>query len=152
MRSSGTYSVWTPTQMMTMTWTKNTIPSTGGDDADGEDYFIPQPAYTDIDDDDAFTGFVNSTELYRTVGETVGLTTKKVKEVADAMIKLAAEQLKSGGAFKIAGAIKLKLKNNKTHRAARPGVDTNQAQTVRVTPMKKFKKMVGDYSHILSAD
>ena len=52
------------------------------------------------------------TKAYSTVGKTVGLKTYKVKEVVDAMMELAVQQLNSVGTVKIVGAIIIRLKKN----------------------------------------
>ena len=55
---------------------------------------------------------------YATVAKTVGLKTKKVKEVVEAMMEVAAIELKLVGSFKIANALSMKLtkKPAVTHR------------------------------------
>ena len=53
---------------------------------------------------------------YKAVGETVGLKPKKVKEVVEAMMAVAAIELRVVGTFKIAGAVSMKLKK----KPARP--------------------------------
>ena len=59
-----------------------------------------------------------------------------VKLILAEIIKIAAEQLKTHGSFKLAGALKMKLKNK-----FRPG--RNQPLNhVRVFPMKKLKDMI----------
>ena len=47
---------------------------------------------------------------YKAVGETVGLKPQKVKEVGEAMMAVAAIELRVVGTFKIAGAVSMKLK------------------------------------------
>ena len=74
--------------------------------------------------------------VYKKVGETVGLQPKKVKEVAEAMMAVAAKQLKSAGSFKIAGALNLKLKVRLNMSL------TKEIVSVRGSPLKKFKEMV----------
>ena len=49
---------------------------------------------------------------YTAVAETVGLTPKKVNEVVEVMMAVAASELKLVGTFKIAGALSMKLKKN----------------------------------------
>ena len=52
---------------------------------------------------------------YKAIAKTVGLTTKKVKEVVEAMMAVAAIELKLVGTFKIAGALSMKLKKKPAH-------------------------------------
>merc|ERR1712167_551358 len=89
---------------------------------------------------------------YATVGEKTGLKAKEVKGAVEAMVALAAAQLKSAGSFKLAGALNLKLKK-KPARAAKKGVNpftkepcvfkANPAsKTVRALPMRKFKELI----------
>ena len=60
-------------------------------------------------------------ETYSVVAEMIGSTPKQVNEVAEAMMALAAKEVKSAGSFNIVGAFNIKLKN-KTATAARRGV------------------------------
>merc|ERR1711924_126793 len=96
-------------------------------------------------------GKMTATGAYSAVAEKVGLKSRQVKEVAEAVVALAATQLKSGQ-FKFAGALNMKLKK-KPAQAARKGVNpfTKEpcvfkakpaSQTVRALPMKKFKELV----------
>ena len=89
---------------------------------------------------------------YSAVAETTALKPKQVKETMEALMALAAKQLKATGSFKLAGALNLKLKK-KPARPAKKGVNpfTKEpcvfkakpaSQTVRALPMKKFKEMV----------
>merc|ERR1712224_218140 len=98
------------------------------------------------------SGKMTATGAYSAVAEKVGLKSRKVKEVAEAVVALAATQLKKSGQFKFAGALNMKLKK-KPAQAARKGVNpfTKEpcvfkakpaSQTVRALPMKKFKEMV----------
>merc|ERR1712226_1209020 len=98
------------------------------------------------------TGKMTATGAYSAAAEKTGLKSRKVKEVAEAVIALAAEQLKKSGQFKFAGALNMKLKK-KPATAARKGANpfTKEpcvfkakpaSKTVRVLPMKKFKQMV----------
>merc|ERR1739848_519835 len=50
-----------------------------------------------------------ATAAYASVAEPTGLKTKAVKEVMEALVGVAADQLKKAGSFKIAGALNLKL-------------------------------------------
>merc|ERR1719401_658536 len=89
---------------------------------------------------------------YSAVAETTGLKPKQVKDTLEALVALAAKELKSHGNFKIGGAFNLKLKK-KPATKARKGVNpfTKEpcvfkakpaSQTVRALPMKKFKEMI----------
>ena len=60
-------------------------------------------------------------ETYSVAAEMIGSTPKQVKEVAEALMALAAKEVKSAGSFNIAGAINIKLKKNPA-TAARKGV------------------------------
>merc|ERR1712100_95154 len=98
------------------------------------------------------SGKMTATGAYSAVAEKTGLKSRKVKEIAEAVVALAATQLKKTGQFKLAGALNMKLKK-KPATAARKGVNpfTKEpcvfkakpaSQTVRALPMKKFKEMV----------
>merc|ERR1712224_1089605 len=60
--------------------------------------------------------------VYQSVAETTGLKTKDVKGVVDAMMGVAAEQVKKSGSFKLAGMLNMKLKN-KPATKARKGIN-----------------------------
>merc|ERR1712170_2543 len=98
------------------------------------------------------TGKLTASGAYSAVAEKTGLKSRQVKEVTEAVVALAAAQLKKTGQFKFAGALNMKLKK-KPARAARKGVNpfTKEpcvfkakpaSQTVRALPMKKFKELV----------
>merc|ERR1719171_1042652 len=76
------------------------------------------------------SGRLTATGAYSLVAEKTGLKSKQVKEVAEAVVALAATQLKKSGQFKFAGALNMKLKKKPA------------PQTVRALPMKKFKELV----------
>ena len=95
---------------------------------------------------------MTATAAYQSVAETTGLKSKDVKGVMEALVGVAADQLKKAGSFKIAGALNLKLKS-KPATPARKGVNpfTKEpcvfkakpaSKTVRALPMKKFKELV----------
>merc|ERR1712190_691058 len=95
---------------------------------------------------------MTATAAYQSVAETTGLKQKAVKGVVEAMVGIAADQLKKVGSFKIAGALNLKLKS-KPATPARKGVNpfTEEpcvfkakpaSKTVRALPMKKLKTLV----------
>ena len=95
---------------------------------------------------------MTATAAYQSVAETTGLKSKDVKGVMEALVGVAADQLKKAGSFKIAGALNLKLKQ-KPATPARKGVNpfTKEpcvfkakpaSKTVRALPMKKLKEMV----------
>merc|ERR1712141_274689 len=97
-------------------------------------------------------GGVTASGAYSAVAETVGLKPKQVKEAMEALVALAAKQLKAVGTFKVGGALNLKLKK-KPATPARKGVNpfTKEpcvfkakpaSKTVRALPMKKLKEMV----------
>ena len=65
----------------------------------------------------------------------------KVKEDDEAMMAVAAKQLKSAGSFKIAGAFNMKLKTRRKHVASN-GRNKQTSQTVRGSPLKNVKELV----------
>merc|ERR1712007_308578 len=92
------------------------------------------------------------TMAYRSVAESTGLKAKDVKGSVEAMVGLAAAQLKKAGAFNLGGFLNLKLKN-KPATPARKGVNpfTKEpcvfrakpaSKTVKAFPMKKLKDMI----------
>merc|ERR1719230_774353 len=98
------------------------------------------------------TGKMTASGAYSAVAEKTGLKSRQVKEVAEAVMSLAAAQLKKTGNFKFAGALNMKLKK-KPAQAARKGVNpfTKEpcvfkakpaSQTVRALPMKRFKELI----------
>merc|ERR1712014_569705 len=98
------------------------------------------------------TRAMTATAAYQSVAESTGLKTKDVKGAIEAMMSVAATELKKVGSFKIAGALNLKLKQ-KPATPARKGVNpfTKElcvfkakpaSKTVRALPMKKLKTMV----------
>ena len=91
-------------------------------------------------------------DVYSEVAQTVGLKPTEVKQVAEAMVALAAMHLNTFGFFKIPRAFNMKLKK-KVATPARKGVNNftkkpcvfkakNASVTPRVTPAKKFREMV----------
>merc|ERR1712110_594703 len=96
--------------------------------------------------------FVHHLRPYNSVSESTGLKTKEVKGAVEAMMGVAATELKKVGSFKIASALNLKLKQ-KPATPARKGVNpfTKEpcvfkakpaSKTVRALPMKKLKELV----------
>merc|ERR1719432_270993 len=75
---------------------------------------------------------------YSAVAEKVGLKAKDVKGVFEAMMAVAADQLKKNGSFKVAGALNLKLKK-KPATAARKGVNpfTKEPCVFKAKPASK---------------
>merc|ERR1712187_146393 len=95
---------------------------------------------------------MTATEAYKSVAETTGLKTSQVKQTVEAVVGVAADQLKKTGSFKIAGMLNLKLKS-KPATPARKGVNpfTKEhcvfkakpaSKTVKALPMKKLKVLV----------
>merc|ERR1712115_724894 len=91
-------------------------------------------------------GTMTVSGAYSAVAEKMGLKGKEVKGIFEAMTAVAADQLKKNGAFKLCGAINLKLKK-KPATPARKGVNpfTKEpcvfkakpaSQTVRALPKK----------------
>merc|ERR1712216_856479 len=98
------------------------------------------------------SGAMTQSGVYQSVAETTGLKTKDVKGVVEALMGVAAEQVKKAGSFKIAGMLNMKLKN-KPATKARKGINpfTKEpcvfkakpaSKTVRCLPMKKLKEML----------
>merc|ERR1739849_64611 len=97
-------------------------------------------------------GAMTATAVYQSVAESTGLKTKDVKGAVEAIMGVAADQLKKNGSFKFAGMLNMKLKK-KPATAARKGVNpfTKEpcvfkakpaSKTVRVLAMKKLKEAV----------
>merc|ERR1712046_448972 len=95
---------------------------------------------------------MTATAVYQSVAESTGLKMKDVKGAVEAMVGVAAVQLKKAGSFKFAGALNLKLKQ-KPATPARKGVNpfTKEpcvfkakpaSKTVRALPLKKMKELV----------
>merc|ERR1719384_1773038 len=68
------------------------------------------------------SGAMTASGAYASVAESTGLKPKDVKGAVEGLLAVAAEQLKKNGSFKVAGALKLKLKS-KPAQAARKGVN-----------------------------
>merc|ERR1711913_75051 len=95
---------------------------------------------------------MTATAAYKSVAETTGLKAKDVKGAMEALMGVAATELKKNGSFKIARALNLKLKQ-KPATPARKGVNpfTKEpcvfkakpaSKTVKALPMKKLKELV----------
>merc|ERR1739845_200114 len=95
---------------------------------------------------------MTASAAYRAVSETWGVKARDVKGAMEAYVSLVATQVKKTGAFKLGGALNLKLKKKPTI-PARKGVSpfTKEpcvfkakpaSKTVRCLPMKKFKAMI----------
>merc|ERR1712232_3505 len=95
---------------------------------------------------------MTASAAYRTVSETTGVKAKDVKGAMEAYIGLVAKQVQKNGAFKLGGALNLKLKETPA-KPARKGVNpfTKEpcvfkakpaSKTVRALPLKKFKEMM----------
>merc|ERR1719263_1093007 len=95
---------------------------------------------------------MSASGVYASVAETTGLKTKDVKGIVDAMMTVAAEQVKKSGSFKLAGMLNMKLKN-KPATKARKGINpfTKEpcvfkakpaSKTVKVYPLAKLKEML----------
>merc|ERR1712232_1169430 len=95
---------------------------------------------------------MGASAAYRTVAESCQLKPKDVKGALEAYVGVAADQLKKNGAFKLFGALNLKLKKTPA-KPARKGVNpfTKEpcvfkakpaSKTVRALPLKKFKEMI----------
>merc|ERR1712176_235303 len=95
---------------------------------------------------------MTATAAYKSVAESTGLKVKDVKGTMEALMGVAAAELKKVGSFKIARALNLKLKQ-KPATPARKGVNlfTKEpcvfkakpaSKTVKALPMKKLKELV----------
>merc|ERR1712039_334505 len=89
---------------------------------------------------------------YSSVAEKVGLKARDVKSVMEGLVGIAAQELKKNGSFKLAGALKLKLKK-KPAAPARKGVNpfTKEpcvfkarpaSKTVKAFALAKLKEMI----------
>merc|ERR1719265_694779 len=78
---------------------------------------------------------------YTSVAEKVGLKAKDVKSVMEGLVGIAAQELKKNGSFKLAGALKLKLKK-KPATPARKGVNpfTKEPCVFKAKPASKTVK------------
>merc|ERR1712048_387890 len=95
---------------------------------------------------------MTATAAYKSVAESTGLKAKDVKGAMEALMGVAATELKKNGSFKIARALNLKLKQ-KPATPARKGINpfTKEpcvfkakpaSKTVKALPMKKLKELV----------
>ena len=106
-------------------------PSQWGSDDDAEMPLTPSPR--------------SQTNIYRAVAKTVGSTPVMIKKVTDAMMTVAAMQLKSNGSFKVAGKFAMNLKSRRKHVATSMKdnwTQVNMKPIVRASPLKKFKEVV----------
>merc|ERR1712187_947276 len=95
---------------------------------------------------------MTATAAYQSAAETAGLKTKEVKSTMEAIMGIAAEELKKTGSFKLGGMLNMKLKK-KPATPARKGVNpfTKEpcvfkakpaSKTVKVFAMKKLKEAI----------
>merc|ERR1711959_77307 len=95
---------------------------------------------------------MTASAAYRAVSETTGVKARDVKGALEAYVSLVATQVKKTGAFKLGGALNLKLKK-KPATKARKGVNPSTkepcvfkakpaSKTVKALPMKKLKTLV----------
>merc|ERR1712166_1368285 len=95
---------------------------------------------------------MTASAAYRTLSESTGVKVRDVKGAVEAYMSVVATQVKKTGAFKLAGALNLKLKS-KPARAARKGVNpfTKEpcvfkakpaSKSVKALALKKFKDLV----------
>merc|ERR1711982_209587 len=70
----------------------------------------------------AKSGALSAAGAYAKVAETAGIKPKEVKAAVEALLGVAASELKKNGSFKIGGSLNLKLKK-KPAVAARKGVN-----------------------------
>merc|ERR1719313_1736256 len=93
------------------------------------------------------SGAMTASGAYASVAESTGVKSKDVKTAIEAIMVVAAAELKKNGSFKLGGMLNMKLKK-KPAKPARKGVNpfTKEpcvfkakpaSKTVRVLPMKK---------------
>ena len=87
---------------------------------------------------------MTATAVYQSVAETTGLKTKDVKDTVEAIMGLAAEELKTAGSFKFAGMLNMKLQK-KAATTARKGVNPFTKEPC-VFNAKPASKTVKDYA------
>merc|ERR1712032_786942 len=97
-------------------------------------------------------GALSQSGVNSAVAESTGLKPKQVKGIVDALMGIAADQLKKSGSFKFAGMLNMKLKK-KPATPARKGVNpfTKEpcvfkakpaSKTVKVYAMKQLKEAI----------
>ena len=79
---------------------------------------------------------------YKAVAKTVGLKTKKVKEVVEAMMEVAAIELKLVGSFKIANALSMKLMNKPPRKRKLVRIAFAQCERLFVCKAKHSRNVV----------
>merc|ERR1712072_1602168 len=86
-------------------------------------------------------GVMSQSSVYQSVAETTGLKTKDVRGVVDALMGVAAEQVKKSGSFKLAGMLNMKLKN-KPATKKRKGINpfTKEPCVFKAKPASKTVK------------
>merc|ERR1712050_383747 len=95
---------------------------------------------------------MTASTAYRTVAESTGMKPRDVKGALEAYFGVAADELKKHGAFKLCGALNLKLKKTPAN-PARKGVNpfTKEpcvfkakpaSKTVKARPLSKLKEMI----------
>merc|ERR1712187_69180 len=95
---------------------------------------------------------MTASAAYRAVAETANCKPKDVKGAVEALVGIAADQIKKNGSFKFCGALNLKLKKTPA-KPARKGVNpfTKEpcvfkakpaSKTVKVRPLRKFKNLI----------
>merc|ERR1712048_840074 len=84
---------------------------------------------------------MTASAAYKSVAESTGLKTSEVKGAVEAMLGVAADQMKKTGSFKIAGMLNLKLKS-KPATPARKGVNpfTKEPCVFKAKPASKTVK------------
>merc|ERR1719436_1240802 len=84
---------------------------------------------------------MSASAAYSSVAETTGLKAKDVKAVVEGLVAVAGEELKKSGSFKLAGALKLKLKK-KPARPAKKGINplTKEPCVFKAKPASKTVK------------
>merc|ERR1712196_693519 len=86
------------------------------------------------------TGKLTASGAYSAVAEKTGLKQKQVKEVAEAVVALAAAQLKKTGQCKFAGALNMKLKKKPAQAARRASTlsPRSHASSRPSQPLRRF--------------
>ena len=80
---------------------------------------------------------MTASEVYKSAAEAMDMKPKQVKGAVEAVMGVAASELKKNGSFRLAGMLTLRLKKKPAVFKARPA-----SKAVRVIAMKKLKEAV----------
>ena len=117
-----------------------------------ESWTIPDTPPTPSDSPQAYGASddplpMNRKTAYRSVAAKVGWTPFQAKEVVEAMMEVAAQQLNSVGTFNMAGAISL-IKKKKRKRVK----NNNKVNEARCHLLKKFMIQIESNAHVADAE